>query len=390
MNKEGKPLPILHNAMVALSNDPALVSMVAFDEMLSAPMLLHPVPSCRPSLEESDAFTSRPVTDTDVGILQEWLQVAGLYRIGKDLTHQAIDMWAQERAYHPVRDYLNSLKWDKCERVKSWLSNYLGVEPSPYAEGIGRMFLVAMVARIFDPGCKADYMMVLEGPQGARKSSACRILGGEYFSDNLPDIAVGKDVSQHLAGKWLIEIAEMSAMSKAENAALKAFISRPVERYRPSYGRKEVIQPRQCVFIGTTNKSVYLKDETGGRRFWPVTVGTIDTEALARNRDQLFAEAVELYRARVPWWPDEVFERDYIKPQQESRFEADVWEEDIVKYLDDKRQTTVRDVAIWALGLEPHRIGTRENRRITSIMERLGWRSCGKNSQGRIAWRREQ
>jgi predicted P-loop ATPase len=366
-DKQGKPFPNLANAMIALRSDPTVKDAFAYDEMLCAVMLAHPI------ADKNAKFKPRPVTDIDISSLQEWLQLAGLSNLGKETVHQAVDLRAHECAFHPVRDYLARLKWDDTSRIDRWLTTYLGVERSSYTDRIGRMFLISMAARIFDPGCKADHMLVLEGLQGTLKSSACEILGGAYFSDNLPDVTVGKDVSQHLRGKWLIEVSEMHAMGRAEATLLKAFITRTTERYRPSYGRKEVIEPRQCVFIGTTNKSIYLRDETGGRRFWPIRTGVIDIDLLRRDRDQLFAEAVRAFRDREKWWPDKDFEREHISPEQETRFEADAWEEHIEKYLDTVAKTTVSQVAVHALGIETPRIGRAEQNRIANALERLGW-----------------
>ena len=137
-----------------------------------------------------------------------------------------VEAVARENSFHPVRDQLTSLKWDGTERLTKWLVTYLGAEDSQYVTTIGRMFLIALVARIFKPGCQADYMIVLEGSQGQMKSTACRVLGGEYFSDDLPDIQ-HKDVKEHLRDKWLIEVGEMHAMSRVETTLLKAFITRP-------------------------------------------------------------------------------------------------------------------------------------------------------------------
>jgi predicted P-loop ATPase len=298
------------------------------------------------------------------------------------VVHQAVDVRAHECRFHPVRDYLDQLCWDETARLKDLLPTYFGAEASPYTQTIGRMFLVSMVARVLRPGCKADHLPVIEGPQGVLKSTACAILGGLWFSDNLPDVTAGKDVSQHIRGKWLVEVSEMHAMNRAETAHLKAFITRTAERYRPSYGRKEVIEPRQCVFVGTTNRDTYLRDETGGRRFWPVKAGTIDVDALARDRDQLFAEAVTAFQKGESWWPDRDFEREYIMPEQAERYEADAWEEKIAEYVGNKAKVTIGQVGLDGLGIEAPCLGTADQRRIAAALEQLGWRRLKKDWEG--------
>ena len=228
-------------------------------------------------------------------------------------------------------------------------------------------------------------MLILEGPQGALKSMACEVIANNWFSDNLPDVRESKDLSQHLQGKWLIEVGELSALSKAETTTLKAFITRRTERYRPSYGRREVIQPRQCVFIGTTNAECYLKDATGGRRFWPVKAGSIDVDALAADRDQLFAEAVHLYKSGAKWWPDKDFEAEHIKPEQDARYVADPWQEKIAEFIENKARVTVGMVAESALFIETPRLAMRDSYRIIDVLTSLGWTMTRSNG---VRWYR--
>jgi predicted P-loop ATPase len=374
------------NVLLALEQEPELTNAFAYDEMLRTVVLLRPLFSTDPN------FTPRPVIDADVTGVQAHLQWFGFRRLGSGTTHEAIDKYAREHTFHPVRDYLNALRWDGKGRLRTWLHDYLGADQPDkdhecdYIAEIGTMLLIGMVARIFAPGCKLDYMVVLEGEQGTLKSTACAVLAGDYFSDHLPDIT-NKEAFQHLRGKWLIEVAELRAYSRAAIDHFKEFLVRDTERYRPPWGRKEVHEPRQCVLIGTTNKTLYLRDETGNRRFWPVKTGTIDIERLRQDRDQLFAEAVALYRGGVRWWPDAEFERQSIAVEQEARFETDPWELPIRRYLAGKTKTTILEVATKVLdyeltrpvatfeprGTPINRFSTADQRRIMAILTHLKW-----------------
>ena len=394
--QQGEVRSNLANALVAFRSDPRVARIARFDEMLRLPILMQPVPGAQ--IEGNGEFQPRPIRDEDYTLLQEWLQREGLEAVSKDTIRQTVDAHAREVSFHPVCQWLDSLEWDGKARLAEWLSKYLGAANNDYTKGIGPMFIISMIARVRKPGCKCDYMPVFEGDQGTFKSSACAILGGEWFSDSLPDIRSGKDVSQHLNGKWLIEVAEMSALDKAEAAALKAFITRPVERYRRSYGHAEVIEPRQCVFVGTTNKTSYLRDETGGRRFWPIAVGKIDTEALTLDRAQLFAEADYYFSVGTQWWPDKAFEAQHIATEQSTRYEADAWEDAICEWLDGLHDDptrfswrgeqlitpvcTVLMVARLALSIDAQKIGTSDQRRIIAAMQRLGWEKATRTASG--------
>jgi predicted P-loop ATPase len=367
-NGKGKLIPNHNNAMVALRHDHAIRDVFAYDEMLRAIVMTH-------EIGRIDCC-NRWVTEKDVADLLQFLQCSGFPTMGIEIARAAMNTRAQENAHHPVKDYLKSLAWDQVPRLGTWLSVYLGAELNKYTEHIGRMFLVSMVARIAAPGCQVDHMPVLEGAQGILKSSACRVLGGRWFSDSMPDITNGREASQHLRDKWLIEVSELQAYNRAETTLLKSFVSRREERYRPSYGRLEVYEPRQCTFCGTTNQDTYLKDATGGRRFWPVKTGVtgeIKLRLLGEDRDQLFAEAVQGYMGGDQWWPDAHFEQSTIKVEQAARYAGDVWESTVENYVEPLARVKNEELLTHALGFAKKDLRPEHQLRIASILRDMGW-----------------
>lgn len=368
----GDPLANLANTAKVLRLDPDFQDLFWFDEMLRRPIMSRVTPGL--------------IDDMKLTMVQELLQVKGLKKVSLATLADAILLVSQEHLHHPVKEKLAAALWDGDRRVHRWMHDYLGAELNDYTETVGTCFFISIIARIYQPGCKVDYMPVLEGPQGEEKSKAVRGLALGYYSDSLPDLDDDPiRVSQHLNGKLIIEVSDLSSFGKAETTKLKAFVTRQTEIYTPKYGRYEVHEPRQCVLVGTTNKAVYLKDETGARRFWPVKCGAIDLAGLERVVMQLYAEAKALYEAKEPWWPSRQFELQTIKPVQDERYEHDVWADKIAAEFAHPKPGDFATIGIIAkdiLGLELGRVGTNDQRRITSCLEMLGWTKGPRQSYG--------
>jgi predicted P-loop ATPase len=392
LSDKKKPIGNLHNAITALRGDSGLAGILEFDLMAQKPFITR-----APDSMISEGYPHELKDDDITKIRHHMQEVVGMRTVPKETVKEAADHVARDNSYHPVFNMLEALEWDGLPRLDTWLRDCFGVEDTPYHSVIGRLFLIALVARIYQPGCKADYMLVIEGGQGKMKSLACEILVGEkWFSDGLPEDITNKDASQHLRGKWLIEVAEMHSFNKAEATHLKSFITRKTERYRPPYKMYEIDEPRQCLFIGTTNKEMYLKDETGGRRFWPFKAISINLARLKSIRDALLAEAVAAFKAGEQWWPDPKFEAEVIKPQQESRYDGDAWEEPIGRFLEGRTDSvSLLQIAAGCLNYADgnslfatpnatpiNRLGTGDQRRILKVLEVLEWRKGPKTKRG--------
>ena len=253
---------------------------------------------------------------------------------GKNNVFDALTQRCLENSFDPVKDYLDGLRWDGFGRIDKWLTTHLGAEDNPLNCAIGRKMLIAAVRRVQQPGCKFDYIVVMDrSQQGVGKSTVIQILAGEgNFSDQEILLAGSREHQEYLEGVWLFELGELSGLHRTDANKLKSFASRQVDRARPAYGRSRVDRPRRCIFIGTTNDPEYLQDPTGNRRFWPFTPGKIDLEAVRRDRDQLWAEAAaaeakgEVLTIPEALWPD-------VEARQQSRLLSDPWEEALAGFL---------------------------------------------------------
>ncbi|MEJ8310113.1 VapE domain-containing protein [Agrobacterium larrymoorei] len=379
----GKIINCLPNAIRSFEIAPQLRGCIGFNEMTGQVSVLKPLPAVNAAAARD---AGRTIDDVDIVLLQEWLQLEAMWpSLPKASVIDAVEAVARANRFHPVRDYLSGLEWDGRARVGGWLSSYLGARSNPYTNNAGTMWLIAAVARIFEPGCQADYMVVLEGEQGEQKSTALRILGGEWFGDQLPGDLSSKDSSIVLRGKWIIEASEMASMNRADTNVLKAFVTRRIEDYRPPHARFNVTVPRQCVFAGTINPGAngYLKDATGGRRFWPIKIGKLSIPKLRHDRDQLWAEAVQLYRQGVHWWPDRDFERKVFAPAQDDARELDPWEDIVSRYLEGRSSISMAELATDCLSLSPRDYRKDVQVRIGECLRSLGWRKGSKDPKTR-------
>lgn len=307
-----------YNFGLIMDNDPRLRDTVRRDVFISRDIVVRDLPWRRAA---DDPFWN----NSDDGGLIDY--VSRCYRLAnKTALLDAHDLSVSRRTFHPVRDYLNALEWDGVPRLDTAVIDYLGAEDNELTRAMTRKHLVAAVARVMRPGIKYDYTLALTGPEGIGKSTLIRRLGRQWFDDSLVTIE-GKEGMECLRGKWLIEIGELTSYKKSTAEAYKAFLSKQEDAYRPAYGRRTEVFPRQCVFFATTNEAAFLKGDTGNRRFWIIECGAdiprrdVFTE-LDADVDQIWAEAVVRWRDGEPLYLDKGLLDRAAKARQETHNEV--------------------------------------------------------------------
>jgi len=373
-----KPKALLANAIIALQCAPEWASALGWDEFSAKITVQKPLPWPVPVNSTWSDQCDRKCT--------VWLQHHGIY-VPTRIAGEAAQTVAMDNSYHPCRDYLRALKWDGIKRVDSWLQTYIGVEcvtepnepndgsaKRSYVSGVGRRFLISAVARIFRPGTKVDTVLVLESPkQGTYKSMACETLFNPWFCDHLPDLS-SKDAYLQLSGVWCVELAELDAISRADSSRVKSFLSSPSDRYRLPYGHRAIDVPRSSVFMGTVNHDEWQRDETGGRRWWPVRCGWIDIDGLRFNRDQLWAEALALYDAKEQWWVDNDELTKLTENEQFARYDGDVWDSMIAEWTRSRDDISVSEVLGDCIKKSPELWSQHDKNRVArSLRARNQW-----------------
>ncbi|SDJ76543.1 virulence-associated E family protein [Salimicrobium halophilum] len=330
LNKQGEVDASVPNILLILENDPFVKKRIATNEFTQRLTLLKDVPWRKANMDHW--------TDGDDAGLRDYLErFYGIYNKAK--TEDAVKVMSERHSFHPVRDYLTSLEWDGTERLDTLLIDYLGAEDSDLNRAVTRKAFTAAVARIMEPGIKFDYMLTLYGPQGIGKSMLINRMGQQWFSDSVTTVT-GKEAFEQLQGAWIIELGELSATRKTDVESIKHFISKQEDRYRVAYGKNIEDFPRQCVFFGTTNDVTFLKDKTGNRRFWPVTVNA-DKQLFSwkdltdDDINQLWAEAKHRYEQQEPLFLPDGLEAE-MKETQEAHTEESPWFGLVQEYLDTK------------------------------------------------------
>ncbi|TMV88197.1 virulence-associated E family protein [Thioclava sp. BHET1] len=373
LDDKGRPEQDIANAIMVLSNDPAFHGVFSYNALAHQRIVNRPVPG-----EKGGTFP-RPLEDYDYTAVQVYLNYRGFPTIAKNVVVDAVCKVCRDNSFDPLVEYLCGLKWDGVERLPQILSTYFSAKQNEYVSEAGLRWMISGAARGLKPGCKADHMLVLEGVQGLKKSTGLAILAGEsWFSDCLPEMFT-KDAQMHLRGHWIIEVAELESMVRRPEKA-KAFLTTQIERYRPTYARENVAEPRRCIFAGTTNRTDWQPDETGGRRFWPVKVGEIDLVGIARDRDQLWAEAVARFQRGEKWHLDGEVEKMALQ-EASARRPEDPWRSDIAAIVEGLTEVTTKAI-LAEMGIAPADMNPALSKRVAKELTSIGWENAGRISSG--------
>lgn len=317
-SKSGKIQNTIANIILVLENDPAIAGHIIHDEFSGFDAVVGGLPW--------DKKATR-WTDRDDANLRVWLE-RNYDLTGKDKINDAVAAVLTNHRYHPVREYLNALQWDGVPRLERLIIDYIGAEDTELTRVMTRKHFTAAVSRVFRPGCKYDYCLILTGPEGAGKSTLLSIMGGEWFNDSITTTE-GKEGMDQLRRAWVIEMGELSSIKRSDVESVKAYLSKQVDIYRAAYDRRTAEHPRQCVFCGTTNEAYFLKGDTGNRRFWVIAVRpdlrkySKWQQAIQNDRDQLWAEAVHYYREGERLYLDPKMEAEARERQQRYNDDSD-------------------------------------------------------------------